>query len=81
MLPIPKNVFIDKQDNLVNKYNNKYQTTIKLKPVDGKSNTQFGFDVENNDKDPKCKNGDLVKITKDKQFFAKVDTSRRSFYD
>ena len=32
-------VYIDKLDDIVNKYNNKYHKTIKMKPVDVKSNT------------------------------------------
>ena len=33
-----ENVYIDKLDDIVNKYNNKYHKTIKIKPVDVKSN-------------------------------------------
>ena len=29
-----RNVFTDKLDNIVNKYNNAYHSTIKMKPVD-----------------------------------------------
>ena len=32
-------VYIDKLDDIVNKYNNKYHKTIKMKPVDVKSDT------------------------------------------
>ena len=39
MISISKNVYIDKLDDIVNKYNNTYYSTIKLKPVDVKSNT------------------------------------------
>ena len=31
---ISKNVYIDKLDEIVNKYNNKYHKTFKTKPVD-----------------------------------------------
>ena len=34
-----KNVFIYKLDNIVNKYNNTSHCTIKMKPVDVKTNT------------------------------------------
>ena len=34
MTSISKNVYIDKLDDIVNKYNNRYHTTIKMKPVD-----------------------------------------------
>ena len=32
-------MFIDKLDDTVNKYNNTYHKTMKMKPVDVKSNT------------------------------------------
>ena len=35
---ISKNVYINKLDDIVNKYNNTYHRTIKMKPVDVKSN-------------------------------------------
>ena len=35
---ISKNVYIDKLDDIVNKYNNIYHSTIKLEPVDVKLN-------------------------------------------
>ena len=34
MTSISKNVYIDKLDDIVNKYNNSYHRTIKVKPVD-----------------------------------------------
>ena len=34
MTSVPKNVYLDKLDNIVNKYNNMYHSTIKMKPVD-----------------------------------------------
>ena len=39
MTSVSKNIYIDKLANIVNKYNNTYHSTIKLKPVDVKSNT------------------------------------------
>ena len=39
MTSIWQNVCIDELDNIVNKYNNTYHSTIKVKPVDVKSNT------------------------------------------
>ena len=38
MISVSKNVYIDKLDNVVNKYNKKYHSTIKIKPFDVKSN-------------------------------------------
>ena len=39
MTSISKNVYIDKLHDIVNKYNNSYHSTIKLKLTDVKSNT------------------------------------------
>ena len=39
MTLVPKNLYIDKLDDIVNKYNNTYHSTIKMKPADVKLNT------------------------------------------
>ena len=39
MTSISKNVYVDKLDDIANKYNNTYRSTIKMKPVNVKSNT------------------------------------------
>ena len=70
MTSISKNVYIDKLDDIVNKYNNTYHSTIKMKPVDVKSNTYIDSSKEINDKDPKFKIGDIVRISKYKNIFA-----------
>ena len=41
-----KNVYIDKLDYIVNKYNNKYHRTIKMKTVDVKFNIYIDFKVK-----------------------------------
>ena len=71
MTSISKNVYIDKLDDIVNEYNNAYHTTIKMKPIDIKDNTYINTDKETNDKDPKFKVGDHVRISKYKNIFAK----------
>ena len=38
MTSISKNVYIDKLDDIVNEYNNRYHTAIKMKPFDAKNN-------------------------------------------
>ena len=68
---ISKNVYIDKLDDIVHKYNNKKHRTIKMKPIDVKDNTYIDFDKEVNDNDPKFKIGDDVRISKYKNIFAK----------
>ena len=69
MTSISKNVYIDKLDDIVNKYNNTYSTT-KMKPVDVKDNIYIDSSKEVNDKDPKLQFGDHVRISKYKNVFA-----------
>ena len=71
MTSVSKNVYIDKLDDIVNKYNNTYHRTIKMKPIDVKDDTYINIGKEVNDKDPKFKVGDLVRISKYKNIFAK----------
>ena len=71
MTAISKNVYIDKLDDIVNEYNNTYHRTIKMKPADVKDNTYIDFKIEANDKDPKFKVGNHVRISKYKNIFAK----------
>ena len=39
MTSVPKNVYIDKLDDIVDEYNNTHQRTIKIKPIYVKDNT------------------------------------------
>ena len=64
-------MYIDKLEDIVGEYNNTYHRTIKKKPVDVKDNTYNDFKKEVNDKDPKFKVGDHVRISKYKNIFAK----------
>ena len=71
MPAISKNVYIDKLYDIVDEYNNTYHRTIKMKPVDVKDKTYIHSEKEVNDKDPKFKVGDHVRISKYKNIFAK----------
>ena len=71
MTSVSKNVYIDKLDDIVDEYNNAYDRTIKMKPFDVKDNTYIDFKKEVNDKDPKFKVGDHVRISKYKNIVAK----------
>ena len=71
MTTISKNVYIDKLDYIVKEYNNKYHTSIKMKPLDVKDNTYIDFKKIIDNKDPKFKVGDHVRISKYKNIFAK----------
>ena len=70
MTAVSKNVYINKLDDIVNEYNNTYHKTIKMKPIDLKDNTYIDSIKEVNDKDPKFRVGDHVRISK-KNIFAK----------
>ena len=71
MISISKNLYIDKLDDIVNKYNNTYHSTIKMKPVNVRSNTYINSSKEINAKDPKFKIEDIVKTSNYKNIFAK----------
>ena len=68
MTSISKNVFVDKLDDIVNKYNNTKHRTIKMKPID---DTYIDFGKEVNDNDPKFKVGDHMRVSEYKNIFAK----------
>ena len=70
MTLVSRDVYIDKLDDIVNKYNNTYHRTVKMKPVDVKYNTYINFRKEVNDKDPKFRVVDHVRISKYKNIFA-----------
>ena len=72
MTSVSKNVYINKLENIVNKYNNKHHSTIKMTPVDVMSGTYIDFDKKNNKEDPKFKFGHHIKISKYKHFLQKV---------
>ena len=57
-------MYIDKLDYIANKYNDTQNSTIKMKPVDVKSNSYINSSKEINDEDPKFKIGDTVRISK-----------------
>ena len=78
MTSVSKNVYIDKLDDIVGEYNNTYHRTIKMKPVHVKDNTYIDFKKEVNDKDPKFKVGDHVRISKFENVFAKRYTQNWS---
>ena len=74
MNSISKNVYNDKLDDIIHKYNNKKHRTIKMKPIDVKGNTYINFGKEVNDNDPKFKVDDYMRISKNKNIFAKSYT-------
>ena len=71
---ISKNIYVDKLDDIVDKYNNTYYSTIKMKPADVKSSTHIDSSKENDNNNLKSKIGDIVIISKYKHIFVKGST-------
>ena len=71
MAAVSKNLYIDKLDDIVNEYNNTFHRAITIKPLKVEDNTYIDSIKEVNDKDPKFKVGDHVRISKYKNIFAK----------
>ena len=66
-----KNVYYDVLDDVVNKYNNTKDSTIKMKPIDVGNNNKRVYIDEHNKRDSKFKVDDRVRISKFKNIFAK----------
>ena len=71
MTAISKNVYFDVLNDIVDEYNNAYHKTIKMKPIDVKSDFFAEYNKEPSEKDPKFKVGDHVRISRYKNIFAK----------
>ena len=71
MAAVSKNLYIDKLDDIVNEYNNTFHRAITIKPLKVEDNTYIDSIKEVNDKDPKFRVGDHVRISKYKHIFAK----------
>ena len=71
MTAISKNVYFDVLSDIVHEYNNTYHKTIKMEPIDVKSDSFAEYNEESNEKDRKFKVGDHVRISKYKDIFGK----------
>ena len=71
MTAVSKSVYYDVLDDIVNEYNNTCHNTIKMNPTDVKNDSFAEYNEESNEKDPKFKSGDYVRILKYKNIFAK----------
>ena len=78
MTAVSKNVYFDVLDDIVNKYNNTVHRTIKMKPINAASDFYAEYNEDSNEKDPKFKVGDHVRISKYKNIFAKGYTANWS---
>ena len=56
---------------MIGKCNNAFHSSIKIKPLDVKSDTYINFSVESNIKKPKSKVDDYMQMSKCKSIFAK----------
>ena len=72
MTSVSKNIYIDKLDDIANQCNDSKHKTIKMKPVDVKSNTYVVFNKEINYRNPKFNFGDFIRISKYKAFSKNV---------
>ena len=68
---IGKNVYFNVLDDIVDKYNNSFNSLIKMKPKDVTDDSFVEYSEETNKKSPKFKVGDHVRISKYKSIFAK----------
>ena len=71
MTAISKDVYFYVLNEIVDKYNNTYHKSIKMKPIDVKNDSFAEYNEESNKKDPKFRVGDHARISKYKNTFAK----------
>ena len=71
-------MYINKLDDIANKYNDRYHSTIKVKPVAVKSSTHIDFKRKNNKEHPQLKIDDNVRVSKYENIFAKGYVSNHS---
>ena len=78
MTVVSQNVYFHVSDDIVNKYNNTVHRSIKIKPIDVTSDSYAEYNEDSNEKGPRFKVGDRVKISKYKSVFAKGYTQNWS---
>ena len=66
-----ENVHFNVLNDIADKYSNTYHKTIKMKPINLKSDSFAEYNEESNEKDSKFKIGDYVRISKYKNIFGK----------
>ena len=74
MTTIIKNVYNNDLDDIVKKYNHTVHSSIKMKAKDVTDDSFIEYSEETNEKDPKFKVGDNVRILKYKNIFPKSYT-------
>ena len=78
MTAVSKNFYFHVLDDIVDKYNKTVHRTIKMKPIDVTADSYVEYNKDSNQKDPKSKVGDHVRISKYKIIFAKGYTQNWS---
>ena len=68
MTAISKNIYFDVLNDILDELNNTTHRTIKMKPIDVKSDSFAEYNEESNEKDTKLKLGNHVRISKYKNF-------------
>ena len=71
MTTVGKNVYFDALDNIAQKYNNTYYSSIKMKPKDIENDSSAEYNEESNEESLEFKVGDDFRISKYKDIFAK----------
>ena len=71
MTAVSKKVYFDFLNDIVDKYNNTYHRTIKIKPIDVKSDSYTKYNVDSNEEDLQFKIGVHVRTSMYKNLFAK----------
>ena len=76
MTAIGQNVYFNVLDDIVDKYNNSFRSSVKMKPKDVNDDSfveynRISFNKETNKKSRKFKVSDNVSISKYKNIFAK----------
>ena len=66
---VSKNLYFDVLDDIVKKYNNTVHRTIKMKLIDVTSDFYAEYNEDSNEKDPKFRVVDHVRISKYKNIF------------
>ena len=62
MTAIQQDIHFDVLDDIVNKYNNTVDRTIKMKAIDVTSDSYAEYNEDSNKKGPKFKIGDHVRV-------------------
>ena len=75
---VSKNVYFDVLADIVDKSNNTVHRNIKRRPIDVTPDSYAEYNEDSNEKDPKFKVGDHVRISKYKNIFAKGYTQNWS---